>query len=329
MIQLITGFLAIASPWLCHIPISGWLNPPICQPVKGVQILNQDTCLSALLCRHHYQARVEVNAGLYSRSSFLSRPNNIQMLVAPQSICALTCCMLLCLCSTRVGLVVAAATAVSLPVWLSAFINSLWKPQCWWKVGTASFPGLMGLVRLWIPSTRSIGIVRIAWSVICRFRNDWSGVAFLIARFQRLPRLPFLFSLVSGLLPGSQRCRCAWCPDSASSLNFALGSRCCRFRGKIALMFLCFPTDDCTQLICRNAIQFLSLIWSDPVLMIIVLIVGNAPSTRISLWNVLYYHQDAQLNDEMFHVPACSNRASICHFEGSNLTCWLDNVACW
>jgi len=86
--------------------------------------LNKATCLLALY-RHPHRARVEVNAGLYGSSSFLTRLGDIKMLIAPQSICALTRCMLLCILSTTVGLVVSAATASALPVCILAFLDFL------------------------------------------------------------------------------------------------------------------------------------------------------------------------------------------------------------
>jgi len=68
---------------------------------------------------------VKVNAGSYGGSSFLSRLGDIMMLIAPQSISALTRCMLPCIYSTTVGCVVSAAAASALPVWLSAFVDFL------------------------------------------------------------------------------------------------------------------------------------------------------------------------------------------------------------
>jgi len=49
----------------------------------------------------------------------------IKILIAPQSICALTRCMLPCIFSTMVGFVVSAATSSALPVCLSAFVDFL------------------------------------------------------------------------------------------------------------------------------------------------------------------------------------------------------------
>jgi hypothetical protein len=66
-----------------------------------------------------------VNAGSYGSSSFLSRLGDIKMLIAPQSICTLTRCMLPCIFSTTVGFVVSAAAASALPVCLSASIDLL------------------------------------------------------------------------------------------------------------------------------------------------------------------------------------------------------------
>jgi len=68
---------------------------------------------------------VEVNAGSYGSLGFLSRLGDKKMLIAPQSICALTRCMLPCIFSTTVGFVVPAAAASALPVCLSAFVDFL------------------------------------------------------------------------------------------------------------------------------------------------------------------------------------------------------------
>ena len=66
---------------------------------------------------------------------------------------------------------------------------------------------------------------------------------------------------------------------------------------------------------------------SRPLVMRIVLIAGDASRARVGLWTLLRCHQGAQLNDETIDIRACSNHASICRFEGSNLNCWLDDVA--
>jgi len=66
---------------------------------KVFEILNQETCFLALN-RHHQRARLKVNAGLYGSSSFLGRLGDITMLIAPQSICATTRCMLPCIIGT-------------------------------------------------------------------------------------------------------------------------------------------------------------------------------------------------------------------------------------
>jgi hypothetical protein len=72
---------------------------------------------------------VEVNAGSYGSSSILSRLGDEKMLSAPQSICALTRCMLPCIVSSMVGFLVSAAAASALPVCLLAFVDFLHQQQ--------------------------------------------------------------------------------------------------------------------------------------------------------------------------------------------------------
>ena len=78
-------------------------------------ILNQETCLSALLYRHHHLARVEVNAGSYGSSRVLSRLGDIKMLTAPRSISALTRCMLPCIFRTRTSWMICAESGLCVP----------------------------------------------------------------------------------------------------------------------------------------------------------------------------------------------------------------------
>jgi len=68
---------------------------------------------------------VEVNAGSYGSLRFLSRLGGIMMLIALQSIRALTCRMLPCIFGTMVGFVDSAAAASALPGCLSAFVDFL------------------------------------------------------------------------------------------------------------------------------------------------------------------------------------------------------------
>jgi len=58
---------------------------------------------------------VEVNAGLYGSSSFLSRLSEIEMLIAPQSMCTLTCCMLPCIFHTRTSWMICAKSGLRVP----------------------------------------------------------------------------------------------------------------------------------------------------------------------------------------------------------------------
>jgi len=68
---------------------------------KVFKILSHETYLAALFYRRHHRARVKVDAGSYGSLSFLSRLADIQMLIALQSICALTRCMLPCISGMR------------------------------------------------------------------------------------------------------------------------------------------------------------------------------------------------------------------------------------
>ena len=77
--------------------------------------MNQETRLSALLYRHHHRAGVKVNAGSYGSSSFLSRLGDIMMLIAPQSISALTRCMLPCIFHTRTSWMICAESGLRVP----------------------------------------------------------------------------------------------------------------------------------------------------------------------------------------------------------------------
>jgi hypothetical protein len=66
---------------------------------------------------------VKVNASLYGGSSFLSRLGDIMMLIALQSISAVTRCISPCIFSTKVRFVVSAAAVSAFPVSLSAFVD--------------------------------------------------------------------------------------------------------------------------------------------------------------------------------------------------------------
>jgi len=58
---------------------------------------------------------VEVNAGSWGNSSFLSRLGDIKMLIAPQWISALTRCMLPCMFHTRTSWTICAESGLSVP----------------------------------------------------------------------------------------------------------------------------------------------------------------------------------------------------------------------
>jgi len=60
---------------------------------------------------------VDVNAGSWGNSSFLTRLGYIEMLLAPQLISALPCCMLPCMFCTRTSWMICGKSGLSVPHW--------------------------------------------------------------------------------------------------------------------------------------------------------------------------------------------------------------------
>ena len=213
---------------------------------------------------HYYRARVDVNAVLDGSASCLSRLDNIRMLIAPQWIGVLTRWMLACILSYTVSCVVSGARASALLVWLSSVIDLLWMPRRWWQVGMAASTGLIGSDQIWVANIGIIKIIRTTRGVFHRFGGGESNIMFLISTFLRLPCMSLL--VLSFKLLGD--CKSCWYTRWTDSLDFAFGSRYYRFRGMRASFVVGFPTDDHGQLIWRNGIRYLSLIGSNPVIMV-------------------------------------------------------------
>ena len=80
------------------------VNRPLVQSISGFLALN------------HGKPRTRLYAfGSWDNSSFLSRLGDIKMLVAPQSISALTCCMLPCMFRTRTSWMICDESGLSVP----------------------------------------------------------------------------------------------------------------------------------------------------------------------------------------------------------------------